>query len=52
MLTCFLFQDYMSFQNSHVKSSQLQIPNPEAEVEMYLDPPVDEIVAAHIRLCS
>ncbi len=39
----------LSFQDSHVTKSQLQIENPEAEVERVLDNPIDELVAAHIR---
>lgn len=41
--------DYLSLRHSHVKNQNLHVSNPEPEAEMYLDPPVDEIFAAHIR---
>lgn len=42
---------YLSFKDSHVTKPQLQIENPEAEVERVLDSPIDELVAAHLRAC-
>ncbi len=39
----------LSFQDSHVKNSRLQLENPESEVEEVLDSPIDELVALHLR---
>ena len=39
----------LSFQDSHATKHQLQIENPEADVERVLDNPIDELVAAHLR---
>ena len=41
----------VSFRDSHVANSKLQISDPEAQVERVLDPPLDEMVAAHLRAC-
>lgn len=41
----------LSFQDPHIASRALQIPDPEAQVERMLDPPLDEMVAAHLRGC-
>jgi len=41
----------LSFQDSHKNSRALQIADPEAQVERVLDPPLDEMVAAHLRGC-
>jgi len=41
----------LSFRDSHVSNSRLQIADPEAAVERILDPPLDEMVAAHLRGC-
>ena len=45
-----LLQDYLSFRHGHVASSKLKLENPESSVERVLEPPLDEIVAAHLRL--
>ena len=39
----------LSFQDSHATKHQLQLENPEADVERILDNPIDELVAAHLR---
>ena len=41
----------LSFQDSHATKHQLQIEDPEADVERVLDNPIDELVAAHLRGC-
>ena len=41
----------LSFRDSHVTNPRLQVPDPEAAVERVLDPPLDEMVAAHVRGC-
>ena len=41
----------LSFRDSHIANPRLQIPDPEAQVERVLDPPLDEMVAAHLRAC-
>jgi len=41
----------LSFRDNHVTNPKLQIPDPEAQVERILDPPLDEMVAAHLRGC-
>ena len=41
----------LSFRDKHVTNPKLQIPDPEAQVERLLDPPLDEMVAAHLRGC-
>ena len=45
-----LLQEYLSFRHGHVASSKLKLENPESSVERVLEPPLDEIVAAHLRL--
>jgi hypothetical protein len=47
-----LLQDYLSFRHGHVASSKLKLENPESFVERVLEPPLDEIVAAHLRLVT
>ena len=47
-----LLQDYLSFRHGHVASSKLKLENPESSVERVLEPPLDEIVAAHLRLVT
>ncbi|KAJ9576957.1 hypothetical protein L9F63_006483 [Diploptera punctata] len=44
-----LLADYLSFRHGHVASSKLQLENPESAVERIIEPPLDEIVAAHLR---
>jgi len=46
-----LLADLLSFRDSHVANSRLHVPDPESQVERILDPPLDEMVAAHIRGC-
>jgi len=46
-----LLADLLSFQDPHIASRSLQIPDPECQVERVLDPPLDEMVAAHLRGC-
>ncbi|XP_049773663.1 PCI domain-containing protein 2 [Schistocerca nitens] len=41
--------EYLSFRHPHVASSKLQVSNPEAAVEKIVEPPLDEIVSAHLR---
>ena len=41
----------LSFQDSHATKPQLQIEDPESDVERVLDNPIDELVAAHLRGC-
>ena len=41
----------LSFRDSHVANARLQVAEPEAQVERVLDPPLDEMVAAHVRGC-
>ncbi|GLH05000.1 hypothetical protein R5R35_006184 [Gryllus longicercus] len=41
--------DFVSFRHAHVASSKLQMENPESSVERVLEPPMDEIVAAHLK---
>ncbi|XP_069677150.1 PCI domain-containing protein 2 [Periplaneta americana] len=41
--------DFISFRHAHVASSKLQLENPESAVERVLEPPLDEIIAAHLR---
>jgi len=43
-------QDFLSFRHGHVDSSKLKLENPESSVEGILEPLLDEIVAAHLRL--
>ncbi|XP_067007037.1 PCI domain-containing protein 2 [Anabrus simplex] len=44
-----LLSEYLTFRHAHVASSKLQLQNPESNVERVLEPPLDEIVAAHLR---
>ncbi|GFG29797.1 hypothetical protein Cfor_00230 [Coptotermes formosanus] len=44
-----VLSDYLSFRHGHVASSKLKLENPESAVERVLEPPLDEIVAAHLR---
>ena len=46
-----LLAQLLSFRDSHIANPRLQVPDPEAAVERVLDPPLDEMVAAHIRGC-
>ena len=41
----------LSFQDSHVTKSQLQLENPDRQVSAVLQEPIDELVAAHLRAC-
>ena len=41
----------ISFRDGHVANARLQVAEPEAQVERVLDPPLDEMVAAHVRGC-
>ena len=41
----------LSFRDGHVANARLQVAEPEAQVERVLDPPLDEMVAAHVRGC-
>jgi len=41
----------LSFQDSHITSSKLQLQEPESAVERMLEQPLDEVVAAHLRAC-
>jgi len=41
----------LSFDDSHIANSRLQIQDPESQVERVLEQPLDEMVAAHIRAC-
>ena len=41
----------VSFRDGHVANPRLQVAEPEAQVERLMDPPLDEMVAAHIRGC-
>jgi hypothetical protein len=45
-----LLQEYLSFRHGHVASSKLNLESPESAVERVLEPPLDEMVAAHLRL--
>ncbi|XP_046401423.1 PCI domain-containing protein 2 [Ischnura elegans] len=44
-----LLGEFLSFRHGHVISSRLHIENPDSAVERVIDPPLDEIVAAHLR---
>ena len=46
-----LLAELLSFRDSHVANPRLHVPDPEAQVERMLDPPLDEMVAAHVRGC-
>jgi len=41
----------LSFKDSHIANPKLQLEEPEAAVERVLDPPLDEMIAAHLRAC-
>jgi len=41
----------LSFQDPHVANRALQVAEPEAQVERAVEPPLDELVAAHVRGC-
>ena len=41
----------LSFQDNHVTNPQLQIEDPEAQVERALESPIDALVAFHLRAC-
>ena len=43
--------ELLSFRDGHVANARLQVAEPEAQVERLLDPPLDEMVAAHVRGC-
>jgi len=46
-----MLSELLSFRDSHVANPRLHVPDPEAQVERMLDPPLDEMVAAHVRGC-
>jgi len=46
-----LLAELLSFRDSHIANPRLHVPDPEAQVERMLDPPLDEMVAAHVRGC-
>lgn len=46
-----MLAELLSFRDPHVANPRLHVPDPEAAVEKVLDPPLDEMVAAHIRGC-
>jgi len=41
----------LSFDDSHISNSRLQVQEPENAVERILEPPLDEMTAAHLRAC-
>jgi hypothetical protein len=41
----------LSFEDSHIANSRLQVQEPESAVERVIDQPLDEMVAAHLRAC-
>ena len=43
--------NYLSFQDRHAANPKLHIENPEEDVDRELEPPIDELVAAHLRAC-
>lgn len=46
-----MLANLVSFKDVHVSNTRLQIEEPEAAVERILDPPLDEMIAAHLRAC-
>ncbi|XP_071084842.1 PCI domain-containing protein 2-like [Haliotis cracherodii] len=43
--------ELLSFQHAHIASPRCQLEHPESQVQRVLDPPFDEMVAAHVRCC-
>lgn len=41
--------ELLSFKHPHVANHQLQLPSPEEKCQQILEPPFDEMVAAHLR---
>uniref|UniRef100_A0A8C9RBC6 PCI domain-containing protein 2 n=1 Tax=Scleropages formosus TaxID=113540 RepID=A0A8C9RBC6_SCLFO len=41
--------ELLSFKHPHVANPRLQLPNPEEKCQQVLEPPYDEMVAAHLR---
>ncbi|CAL8284885.1 unnamed protein product [Gadus morhua 'NCC'] len=44
--------ELLSFKHPHVANPRLQLPNPEDKCQQVLEPPYDEMVAAHLRCTS
>ncbi|KAL7630862.1 UNVERIFIED_CONTAM: hypothetical protein RMT77_018851 [Armadillidium vulgare] len=44
-----ILANLLSFRDPHVMSSKLMIEHPERQVEEVIYPPLDEVVAAHLR---
>lgn len=43
------FSELLSFKHPHVANPRLQLVNPEEKCQQILEPPYDELVAAHLR---
>ncbi|XP_067848567.1 PCI domain-containing protein 2 isoform X1 [Heptranchias perlo] len=41
--------EFVSFKHPHIANRRLQLPNPEERCQQILEPPYDEMVAAHLR---
>lgn len=43
--------DLLSFRDAHISNPKLQLERPEPECEEWFSPPLDELVAAHLKAC-
>jgi hypothetical protein len=43
-------QNLLCFRDSHIYQTNLHLENPEADCERFLQQPLDEVAAAHLRL--
>lgn len=41
--------ELLSFKDPHIANPRLQLENPESQCEQWFEPPIDELVAAHIK---